>query len=607
MTLQVSPQTKRVFHLSLPIFAELLLQLLVGNMDQFMISHFGSAAVAAIGNGNQVMNVVIIVLTTMSTAATILLTQHIGAGRVGEECSEIVTVAVTVSAVFSFLVGLFLLLEPELVFQLLRTPEDAFDGACLYTRIVGGTVLLQGLYIQLCAVLRSYTLLKEVVVLSVSMNLLNVVGNAILINGFFGFPQMGVAGAAVSTVISKAVGLTLACITLKRKCTVRFSLQYLHPFPAKTFRALLGIALPSGTEALSYNVSQTFILRFINLMGAAVVSAKVYGSMLANVAGTKDAVYEAEAGQKIADDMGYPVMIKASAGGGGKGMRVCYDSEDFVHTFETAKLEAENAFGDGTMYIEKYIEDPRHIEFQILADKYGNTIHLGERDCSIQRRHQKLIEESPSPAISDEQRKKMGEIAVKAAKAAEYYSAGTIEFLRDKHGDFYFIEMNTRIQVEHPVTEWVTGIDLIREQIRIAAGKHLTYTQEDVHVHGHAIEVRINAEDTEHDFRPSPGTVTNVHFPGGKGVRIDSALFAGYQIPPYYDSMIAKLIVYDKNRKLALRKLRNALGELVLEGVKTNIDYQYEIINDEDFIEGNVDTGFIERFQKKHQSENEAE
>ena len=325
------------------------------------------------------------------------------------------------------------------------------------------------------------------------------------------------------------------------------------------------------------------------------------------IPGSKEAVYDVKEGAKIAKKIGYPVIIKAALGGGGKGMRVCYDSEDFVHTFETAKLEAENAFGDGTMYIEKYIEDPRHIEFQILADKYGNTIHLGERDCSIQRRHQKLIEESPSPAISDEQRKKMGEIAVKAAKAAEYYSAGTIEFLRDKHGDFYFIEMNTRIQVEHPVTEQVTGVDLVCEQLRIAAGKHLTYTQEDVHVHGHAIEVRINAEDTEHDFRPSPGTVTNVHFPGGKGVRIDSALFAGYQIPPYYDSMIAKLIVYDKNRKLALRKLRNALGELVLEGVKTNIDYQYEIINDEDFIEGNVDTGFIERFQKKHQSENEAE
>ena len=325
------------------------------------------------------------------------------------------------------------------------------------------------------------------------------------------------------------------------------------------------------------------------------------------IPGSKEPVYTVEEGEKIAGEIGYPIIVKAALGGGGKGMRVAQTPDEFQASFQTAQKEAQMAFGDGTMYLEHFVEHPRHIEFQILADKYGNVVHLGERDCSIQRRHQKLIEESPSPAISDEQRKKMGEIAVKAAKAAEYYSAGTIEFLRDKHGDFYFIEMNTRIQVEHPVTEWVTGIDLIREQIRIAAGKHLTYTQEDVHVHGHAIEVRINAEDTEHDFRPSPGTVTNVHFPGGKGVRIDSALFAGYQIPPYYDSMIAKLIVYDKNRKLALRKLRNALGELVLEGVKTNIDYQYEIINDEDFIEGNVDTGFIERFQKKHQSENEAE
>lgn len=325
------------------------------------------------------------------------------------------------------------------------------------------------------------------------------------------------------------------------------------------------------------------------------------------VPGTKDAVYEAEKGKEIADQMGYPVMIKASAGGGGKGMRVCNSSEEFEHTFETAKLEAENAFGDGTMYIEKYIVDPRHIEFQILADKFGNVIHLGERDCSIQRRHQKLIEESPSPAIDEELREKMGAVAVKAAKAAGYYSAGTIEFLKDKSGDFYFIEMNTRIQVEHPVTEWVTGIDLIREQIRIAAGQPLTYVQDDVQVKGHAIEVRINAEDTEHDFRPSPGTVTSVHFPGGKGVRIDSALFAGYQIPPYYDSMVAKLIVYDKNRQLALRKLRNALGELVLEGIKTNIDYQYEIINDPDFVAGNVDTGFIERFQKAREEISEVE
>ena len=325
------------------------------------------------------------------------------------------------------------------------------------------------------------------------------------------------------------------------------------------------------------------------------------------VPGTKDAVYEAEEGKKIADEMGYPVMIKASAGGGGKGMRVCYSSDEFVHTFETAKLEAENAFGDGTMYIEKYIEDPRHIEFQILADKYGNAIHLGERDCSIQRRHQKLIEESPSPAIDEETRERMGKIAVKAAKAAGYYSAGTIEFLRDKHGEFYFIEMNTRIQVEHPVTEWVTGIDLIREQIRIAAGQPLTYSQDDIQVRGHAIEVRINAEDTEHDFRPSPGTVTNVHFPGGKGVRIDSALFAGYEIPPYYDSMVAKLIVYDKNRQLALRKLRNALGEVVLEGIKTNFDYQFDTIYVSNFSAENVHTGFIERFQKAREEKSEDE
>ena len=311
------------------------------------------------------------------------------------------------------------------------------------------------------------------------------------------------------------------------------------------------------------------------------------------VPGTKDAVYEAEAGQKIADDMGYPVMIKASAGGGGKGMRVCYDSEDFVHTFETAKLEAENAFGDGTMYIEKYIEDPRHIEFQILADKYGNTIHLGERDCSIQRRHQKLIEESPSPAISDEQRKKMGEIAVKAAKAAEYYSAGTIEFLRDKHGDFYFIEMNTRIQVEHPVTEWVTGIDLVKEQLKIASGMPLEISQDDVHIMGHAIECRINAENPQKNFRPSPGTIQGAHFPGGNGIRVDTCVYNGCKIPPYYDSMLAKLIVHADSREAAIAKMQSALGEVIIDGIDTNIDYQYEILKNEDYQSGNFDTGFL--------------
>ena len=284
MTLHVSSQTRRVFHLSLPIFAELLLQLLVGNMDQFMISRFGSAAVAAIGNGNQVMNVVVIVLETMSSATTILLTQHLGAGKSGEKCNEIATVGVTVSALFSLIMGLVLMCAPHVLFSILRTPADAFDSACLYTRIVGGGVLLQGLYIELCAILRSYTLLKEVVSVSVVMNLLNVAGNAILINGWLGFPRMGVAGAATSTCISKAVGLALVLWTLRRKCGVRFSLKYLRPFPVETCKRLLGIAMPSGAESLSYNVSQIFILRFINLMGTTVIATKVYASMLANVA-----------------------------------------------------------------------------------------------------------------------------------------------------------------------------------------------------------------------------------------------------------------------------------------------------------------------------------
>lgn len=284
MILPVSPQTRRVFHLSLPIFAELLLQLLVGNMDQFMISHFGPAAVASIGNGNQVMNVVIIVLETMSSATTILLTQYIGAGKEGESCNRIATVGVAISAVFSLLMGLALLCAPHVIFTLLRTPEESFAGACLYTRIVGGTVLLQGLYIEFCAVLRSYTLLKEVVAVSVVMNLLNVCGNAVLINGYLGFPQLGVAGAAVSTCVSKAVGLGLAVWMLRRKCSVRFRGSCLRPFPAETCRRLLAIAMPSGTESLSYNVSQIFILRFINLMGTTVIATKVYGSMLANVA-----------------------------------------------------------------------------------------------------------------------------------------------------------------------------------------------------------------------------------------------------------------------------------------------------------------------------------
>lgn len=313
------------------------------------------------------------------------------------------------------------------------------------------------------------------------------------------------------------------------------------------------------------------------------------------IPGSEKSVCEVMEGAEMADRIGYPVIIKAALGGGGKGMRTAYSPEEFEQSFQTAQKEAQMAFGDGTMYIEHYVENPRHIEFQILADHYGNIIHLGERDCSIQRNHQKMIEESPSVALSEELREKMGKAAVKAAKAAGYVNAGTIEFLLDKNGSFYFMEMNTRIQVEHPVTEWVTGIDLVKEQIRIASGEKLSYTQEEVRLDGHAIECRINAENPEKGFRPSPGTITDMYLPGGKGIRIDSAVYSGYCIPPYYDSMIAKLIVWAENRQEAIRKMQSALGETVIEGIDTNIDYQYEILNHPDYLSGNVDVGFIQK------------
>lgn len=313
------------------------------------------------------------------------------------------------------------------------------------------------------------------------------------------------------------------------------------------------------------------------------------------IPGSEKSVEEVTEAASIADQIGYPVIIKAVLGGGGKGMRTAYSPKEFAQSFQTAKKEAKMAFGDGTMYLEHYVENPRHIEFQILADHYGNVIHLGERDCSIQRNHQKMIEESPSIALSEELREKMGEAAVRAAKAAGYVNAGTIEFLLDKSGAFYFMEMNTRIQVEHPVTEWVTGIDLVKEQIRIASGETLSCTQDEVQLTGHAIECRINAENPKKGFRPSPGTITDMYLPGGKGVRIDTAIYPGYSIPPYYDSMIAKLIVWAKDRQEAIQKMQSALGEMVIEGVHTNIDYQYEILNHPDYLSGNVDVGFIQK------------
>lgn len=313
------------------------------------------------------------------------------------------------------------------------------------------------------------------------------------------------------------------------------------------------------------------------------------------IPGSTEPIYDADTGARIADSIGYPVIVKAALGGGGKGMRVAYTPEEFHVSFHTAQKEAELAFGDNTMYLEHFFEHPRHIEFQILADHYGNVIHLGERDCSVQRNHQKLIEESPCIAITEELRNKMGEAAVKAAKAAHYKNAGTIEFLLEKNEQFYFMEMNTRIQVEHPVTEWVTGLDLIKEQIRIASGLPLSYTQNDIHLTGHAIECRINAENPKKNFMPSPGHITEIYLPGGNGVRIDTAIYSGYTVPAYYDSMLAKLIVYADTREEAISKMRSALGEVIIEGIETNIDYQYEIINHPDYISGDIDIEFIEK------------
>ena len=280
-------------------------------------------------------------------------------------------------------------------------------------------------------------------------------------------------------------------------------------------------------------------------------------------------------------------------------MRISRSPEDFEENFRMAQMESVSSFSDDTMYIEKYIESPRHIEFQILGDAYGHVIHLGERDCSIQRRHQKVLEESPSPAMNEALREKMGRAAVQAAKAVGYESAGTIEFLLDKHRNYYFMEMNTRIQVEHPVTEFVTNVDLIKSQIRIAAGEPLNICQEDIEFKGHAIECRINAENPEMNFRPSPGKIERLHLPGGKGIRVDTAVYAGYTIPPYYDSMIAKLIVLGKSRNEAIKKMKSALSEFIVDGIDTNVDFQMEIMNHPKFQSGDFSTDFIEQMERE--------
>ena len=313
------------------------------------------------------------------------------------------------------------------------------------------------------------------------------------------------------------------------------------------------------------------------------------------VPGSEGLLETAQDAAALAETIGYPVLIKASAGGGGRGMRRAFSQQELLEQFDVARAEAQACFGDGSMYLEKLILSPKHIEIQIMADECGNTVHLGERDCSIQRRNQKMIEESPCHTLTPALREEMGQAAVRAAQAVGYQNAGTVEFVLDKQGNFYFIEMNTRIQVEHPVTEMVTGIDLIKEQIRVASGLPLSFNQQQVVSRGHAIECRINAEDCKHDFRPCPGQVRTMHLPGGPGVRVDTALYPGCIVSPHYDSMLAKLIVHGNTRLEAIRRMRRCLEEFLVEGPETNVELQYVIMHHEEFVKGTFTTDFMER------------
>ncbi|MDQ8187283.1 acetyl-CoA carboxylase biotin carboxylase subunit [Pelagicoccus sp. SDUM812002] len=339
----------------------------------------------------------------------------------------------------------------------------------------------------------------------------------------------------------------------------------------------------------------------IRKMGDKAVAKETVQKVNVPVCGGSDGVISDEnEASKIAKKVGYPVIIKAVAGGGGKGMRIAHNDVSLRKEFHIARNEAEKAFGNGAVYVEKYIQNPRHIEFQVLADAYGNVVHLGERDCSVQRRHQKLIEEAPSPFLSPELRKTMGDAAVRATKAANYEGAGTIEFLVDDKGDYFFLEMNTRIQVEHPVTEEVTGIDLIKQQLLIAQGEKLSFKQEDIVINKHAIECRINAEDPARGFMPSPGCIDLYYAPGGHGVRVDSHAYGGYIIPPYYDSMIGKLITYGATREVAIQRMYRALSEYLIRGIKTTIPLQKAIISDPDFRAGKATTKFMEDFMARN-------
>jgi acetyl-CoA carboxylase biotin carboxylase subunit len=381
------------------------------------------------------------------------------------------------------------------------------------------------------------------------------------------------------------------------------------------FTNILSAAMISGAEAihpgygfLAENAdfaevcakcSITFIgpsAKAIQQMGdKAFARETMIGAGVPVVPGSEGVILDINTALATAEKIGYPVIVKASAGGGGRGMRVVQNHSDLKNALSTARSEAKAAFGSDEMYMEKYLEEPRHIEFQILGDMHGNIIHLGERDCSIQRRNQKVIEEAPSTALSPEMREKMGAMALRAARAADYYSAGTVEFLFDKNQNFYFMEMNTRIQVEHPVTELVTGIDLIKEQIRVAAGEKLDLKQEDIVIKGHAIECRINAEDPEHGFRPCSGKIDTYITPGGPGVRVDSVVYAGYTIPSYYDSLIGKLVVWGRDREEAVARMQRSLQEFVIKGVPTTIPFHQQVLGNAFFQRGEIYTNFIQR------------
>ena len=394
-----------------------------------------------------------------------------------------------------------------------------------------------------------------------------------------------------------------------------------EPAPAKSYLnidKIIDVALDSGAEAIhpGYGfLAENSLLgeecekhgikligpsgRVIEEMGSKITSKKLMKKAgVPVIPGASKGIDSVEEAAKMAEAIGYPVIIKASAGGGGIGMRTVYEEDELVRAIESTKSVAASAFGDSTVYVEKYVEEPRHIEFQILADEHGNTIHVADRECSIQRRHQKLIEEAPSPIMTDELRAKMGETAVKAAESIEYTNAGTVEFIYSD-GEYYFLEMNTRIQVEHPITEAVTGIDLVKEQIKIAAGREVCCSQSDISVRGHAIECRINAEDPLNDFAPNPGKITGYRSPGGNGVRVDSGVYNNYTIPPYYDSMISKLIVWGRTRNEAIARMRRALSEYIILGVKTTIPFHKSMMANQQFRAANLHTHFVDQYKKE--------